>query len=463
MPSRLEHQPAAQQSLEESRVREMSRLSPRERFVEIGAGGGFLVTAVTLLLLEGDRGRLDWSAVLIVVLSLAAVSRVEFEVGSTYTMPLQLVLVPMLFIVPPAALPLCVAVALVLGKAPEVLFGRRPLGRVLMKVADSWFAVGPALVFLIASPGRPDGHDWPIYLAALAAQFAFDLLASCTRDLLNGGAVHDQLHEVRWIQLVDALLAPVGLGIAFAAVDRPWVVLLTLPLVALMAMFASERRAHVDHVLELSHTYRGTALVLGNVVEADDAYTGMHSEGVVALALDVADELGLNSAERRNVEFGALLHDVGKIAVPKEIINKPGPLDDDEWALMRTHTIEGQRLLDQVGGFMRDVGLIVRASHESFDGSGYPDGLAGETIPLEARIISCCDAFSAMTTDRSYRKARSARAALDELRRCAGTQFDPTVVDAVVTITQRRMERELSSAALLPDPLAAAVPAAPHV
>ncbi|MEA2431125.1 MAG: hypothetical protein QOI19_1598 [Thermoleophilaceae bacterium] len=458
MPSRLEYQPDAQQSLEESRVREMCRLSPRERLVEVGAGGSFLLMAVALWLLEGTDERIDWASLIIAVLALAAVSRVEFEVGSTYTMPLQLVLVPMLFLVPPAALPLCVAAALVLGKTPEALVGRRPPGRVLMKIADSWFAAGPALVFLIASPGRPDGHDWPIYLAALVAQFTFDFLASSIRDVLNGGALGDQLGEVRWIQLVDALLAPVGLGVAFAAVDRPWVVLLTLPLAALMAMFARERRAHVDHVLELSHTYRGTALVLGNVVEADDAYTGMHSESVVALSLDVADELGLSSTERRNVEFGALLHDVGKIAVPKEIINKPGPLDDGEWALMRTHTIEGQRLLDKVGGFMRDVGLIVRASHESFDGRGYPDGLVGQEIPLEARVISCCDAFSAMTTDRSYRKARSAGAALEELQRCAGTQFDPRVVDAVVAVTQRKMDRELSAAALLPDPLAAPLP-----
>jgi putative nucleotidyltransferase with HDIG domain len=459
MPSHLEHEPRAQQSLEESRRRETSRLSPRERAVEVVAGGAFLAMAVALPLLAGAGARFDWGSAAITVLSLAAVSRIEFEVGSTYTMPLQIVLVPMLFIVPPAALPLCVAAGLVLGKAPEAVLGRRPLGRVLMKVADSWFAAGPALVFLVASPGRPDGGDWPIYLAALGAQFAFDFVASALRDVMNGGSVREGLSEVRWIQVVDALLAPAGLGIAFAAVDRPWVVLLMLPLAALMAMFARERRAHIDHVLELSHTYRGTALVLANVVEADDAYTGMHSEGVVALALDAADELGFNSVQRRNVEFGALLHDVGKIAVPKEIINKPGPLDDDEWAIMRAHTIEGQRLLDQVGGFMQDVGRIVRASHESFDGSGYPDGLAGEEIPLEARVISCCDALSAMTTDRSYRKARSAGAALEELRRCAGTQFDPRAVDAVVAITKRRLDRELSAAALLPDPLAATAPA----
>jgi HD-GYP domain-containing protein (c-di-GMP phosphodiesterase class II) len=360
----------------------------------------------------------------------------------------------MLFVVPARTLPLCVAAALVLAKVPEASLGRRPWGKVLMRVGDSWFAVGPALVFLVASPGRPDGHDWPIYLAALGAQFAFDVAASSVREVLSGGRARDLVSEIRWILFVDALLAPAGLGVAFAAVDRPWVVLLVLPSASLIAMFARERRAHFDHVLELSRTYRGTALVLGNVVEADDAYTGMHSEGVVSLALDVADELGLSATQRRNVEFGALLHDVGKIAVPKEIVNKPGALDDDEWAIMRTHTIEGQKLLDKVGGFMRDVGLIVRASHESFDGTGYPDGLAGEAIPLEARVISCCDAFSAMTTDRSYRRARPASAALEELRRCAGTQFDPRVVEAAVTVVERRMERELSAAALLPDPLA---------
>src|SRR3954453_7670302 len=181
----------------------------------------------------------------------------------------------------------------------------------------------------------------------------------------------------------------------------------------------------------------------------------MHSEGVVDLALAVGDEMGLDPARRRNLEFGALLHDVGKIAVPKAIINKPGPLDDDEWEIMRGHTIEGQRLLDKVGGFMREVGLVVRSSHERFDGDGYPDGLAGEQIPLGARIVACCDAFSAMTTDRSYRKARSAREALEELERCSGSQFDPVVVEALLAGVRRSSEQELHAATMLPDPLAA--------
>jgi HD-GYP domain-containing protein (c-di-GMP phosphodiesterase class II) len=185
---------------------------------------------------------------------------------------------------------------------------------------------------------------------------------------------------------------------------------------------------------------------------AGDLMFRAHALRVAALSVRVGTALGLRPPELETLELGAKLHDVGKLTVPRSILAKPGPLDDDEWAIMRRHTIEGQRLLDKVGGFMREVGLVVRSSHERFDGGGYPDGLSGEDISLEARIVSCCDAFSAMTTDRSYRKARSAGDALDELRRCAGSQFDPAVVDAVETVVSRRLERELGDAALLPDP-----------
>ena len=155
---------------------------------------------------------------------------------------------------------------------------------------------------------------------------------------------------------------------------------------------------------------------------------------MVNLSLAVADRLGLDSGQRRNIEFAALLHDVGKIAVQKEIINKPGPLDDAEWEIMRLHTIEGEAMLKRVGGVLADVGRIVRSLHEHYDGSGYPDGLVGEEIPIEARIVTCCDAFSAMTTTRSYRKAMPFEVALIEPRACAGSQFDPRVAEALAEI-----------------------------
>jgi putative nucleotidyltransferase with HDIG domain len=174
--------------------------------------------------------------------------------------------------------------------------------------------------------------------------------------------------------------------------------------------------------------------VLGDVVEADDGYTAEHCREVVDLAVEVGRRLGLPADRMRDLEFGALLHDVGKVAIPKEIINKPGPLDDDEWEVIRQHTIEGQRMLDRVGGFMRDVGVIVRSHHERWDGGGYPDRLAGEAIPLEARIIACCDAWNAMTTTRAYRAALPDDVAADELRANAGTQFDPAVVALVLAV-----------------------------
>jgi putative nucleotidyltransferase with HDIG domain len=210
-----------------------------------------------------------------------------------------------------------------------------------------------------------------------------------------------------------------------------------MPLLGLLSVFARERRGRMHQLEELSTAYRGTALVLGDVVEADDTYTGEHCKDVLELALQVASDLHLSARHRRLVEFGALLHDVGKIAIPKSIINKAGPLDDREWQVMKTHTIEGQLLLDRVGGMMREVGIVVRASHEHWDGSGYPDGLVGEAIPIEARIVTACDAFNAMTTSRSYRGALPRHIAVGELRRCAGTQFDPTVVEALLRVIGR--------------------------
>jgi HD-GYP domain-containing protein (c-di-GMP phosphodiesterase class II) len=234
--------------------------------------------------------------------------------------------------------------------------------------------------------------------------------------------------------LVDVCLSPLGLVIALAATRRPFSFLLSLPLLGLVAFFARERRARVDHALELSHAYRGTALLLGDVVEADDAYTGSHSRDVVDLVLAVSDRLGLSAAARRDAEFAALLHDVGKIRIPSEIINKPGPLDAAERALIETHTIQGEQMLTKVGGLLGDIGHIVRSCHERWDGAGYPDRLAAEEIPLVARIVCACDAYSAMTSDRPYRKARPVPEALAELHNCAGTQFDPDVVVALIAV-----------------------------
>jgi putative nucleotidyltransferase with HDIG domain len=309
-----------------------------------------------------------------------------------------------------------------------------PSSRILTVPGNSWFAWGPALVLLLAHDRNPNGH-WGILLCALLAQFACDFAANAARERLRGGlALRELAEEVRQVYLIDMALAPLGLLVAFVVVSRQWAVLLIAPLFGLLSWFSQDRRVRLQQLVELNDAYRGTALVLGDVVEADDSYTGEHCKGVVRLAVEVARELGLDADERRKVEFAALLHDVGKIAVPKEIVNKPGKLDDHEWAIIKTHTIEGQKMLARVGGFMREVGEIVRSSHERWDGGGYPDGLRGSEIPLEARIVSCCDAFNAMTTTRSYRMAMPVSAAVSELLDSASTQFDPRVVEALLRV-----------------------------
>jgi diguanylate cyclase (GGDEF)-like protein len=156
---------------------------------------------------------------------------------------------------------------------------------------------------------------------------------------------------------------------------------------------------------------------------------GSHVDAVTVLAEDIARRLGLAPHLIEQVRDAAQLHDIGKIAIPDAILNKPGPLDADEWTFMRRHTIIGERIVSAAPA-LAEVALLVRSSHERHDGGGYPDRLAGDAIPIGARIISVCDAFDAMTADRSYRVAMTPQDALAELRRCAGTQFDPRVVEA---------------------------------
>ena len=143
-------------------------------------------------------------------------------------------------------------------------------------------------------------------------------------------------------------------------------------------------------------------------------------------------QLGID--DRRDAKFAAILHDVGKIRIPDAIINKPGRLTPEERAVIETHTIEGQKLLTRVGGLLAHVGVIIRSCHERWDGDGYPDRLAGEAIPLPARIVCVCDAFNAMITDRPYRARRTVEEALAELDRCSGSHFDPRVVTATIEV-----------------------------
>jgi putative nucleotidyltransferase with HDIG domain len=392
-----------------------------------------------LLLAFGRHDCVDTSDVVLLVVATAALGRLEFEVGRGFSVPTQLLFVPMLFVLPHAVVPLVVAAAIALERLPGIIGGRWHPQRLLSGLGDAWFAVGPALVFELAQAGGPSLGDWPIYTLALASQFAGDLGSWLLRVRLgHGGAPRGQMRALSEGWVVDLLLSPVGLLAAFATQLQPRAYLLALPLAALLAVFARERRARIANAIELSAAYRGTALLLGDVLSTDDEYTGVHSQGVVTLALVIADELRLHDDERRLVEFGAMLHDIGKIATPKDILNKPGPLSVGEWDVMREHTLAGQRMLDRVGGRLRDVGIVVRSSHERFDGTGYPDGLSGEEIPLAARVVAVADAYSAMTTRRTYREALAHEVAIAEIDAHAGTQFDPVVAAAAVRVLGAR-------------------------
>jgi hypothetical protein len=233
--------------------------------------------------------------------------------------------------------------ALVLGRLPEVLTGSLRPSRLLLAVPNAWFALGPAVALALA---RTDDARATVLLVllVLAAQIAVDFVSSCVREaLVSGASVRKQLDEAIWVYSVDAALTPIGFLAARSLTDGPVGVLCLLPLLALLGIFSRERRAHMESLLELNTAYRGTALVLGDVIEADDGYTGEHSQGVVPLAMQVGHQLGLDRQALRNLEFAALLHDVGKIAIPKDIINKPGRLDPHEWTIIKTHTVEVRR------------------------------------------------------------------------------------------------------------------------
>ena len=432
MSSAAELDPAAEGLIEDGRTRRVARLAHREMWASVAAGGSFLAVAVPFAFLFDSARAPALLTLVALVVAYALVYKVEFEIGSGLAIPTQLVFVPMLFLLPLGLVPLCVAAAMLLADLVERLEGKIHPERMLARLGNAWYALGPALV--LAAAGEPDAslERWPLLVAALAAQFAFDFgSAALDARLTHGIPAREFVRYLALAWAVDVALAPVALLAAIVAVGDPWAFLLVLPLTALLRTFARERRARVDNALELSHAYRGTALLLGDVVEADDTYTGTHSRDVVSLSVAVADDLGLDARGRRDTEFVALLHDVGKIRIPNEIINKPGPLTPEEREMVETHTVVGEEMLDRVGGVLGNVGHLVRSCHERYDGGGYPDGLVGEQIPLVARIVCCCDAYSAITTDRPYRERRSAAEALAELRRCAGAQFDPVVVAAL--------------------------------
>src|SRR5438874_3130494 len=288
-----------------------------------------------------------------------------------------------------------------------------------------------------SSSDRQVARGLSYYLAdypSTAAVLESGLPCSISAD--DKGADAAELFVLREMEMQSVLIVPLTIETrtwgrieisdsrtrVFSGVERYLAELAVTHIGALLSGFEHEERAQ--------RPYREPLASLSNALEAKDAVTSQHTEEVVRLAVAVAAELELDLEQVRNVELGAVLHDIGKVRVPEAILNKPGPLTEDEWEVMRTHPEVGEQILRPIQS-LRAILPIVRHHHERWDGTGYPDRLIGRAVPLGARIVAVCDAYRAMTEDRPYRAALGVAEARKELKLGAGTQFDEECVKAL--------------------------------
>jgi HD-GYP domain-containing protein (c-di-GMP phosphodiesterase class II) len=401
----------------------------------------YLIAAIAIASLLPSERQPDGLLVAGLIVGYALVSRVRFEFGDSYVVPEQLVYIPLLALAPLPLVPLIVAVASALAILPDLLRGTWHWDRCVTSIGDCWFMLPPVLVVAALDPGTPTVTDAGVYALAFAAQLGGDLAWSLVRDhFVDDVSLKDRVMFFIGTARVDAVLTPPAFIIAVTAAVEPLSLLAIAPLVWLLQVFSEDRQERYAAALELHRAYRGTVMLLSDVIEFDDQYTADHSRSVVGLVHAVADDMGIDTERRQELEFAALLHDIGKITIPKELLNKPSALTVAEFEVMKTHTIEGQFMLDRVGGLLGRVGEIVRSCHERWDGTGYPDSLVADEIPLESRIVFACDAYNAMTTDRPYRPALTVSAALAELEAGAGTQFDPAVAKALTYVVVNSLE-----------------------
>jgi HD-GYP domain-containing protein (c-di-GMP phosphodiesterase class II) len=413
-------------------------MEKRERRVTSVSAIAFLLAALVIAALVPDERHVDPFLTVVLVAGMALILQVRFEFGGYFGSPEQLAIVPLMLLSPLPYVLLLIAAAGILTLLPDFIRGTWHRGRWLSSLADSWPCVGPVLVLALLAPGPLDATHLEVYALAGAAMFVADLAWGLLRNhLLDRLPLREGLRGFAGTARVDAVFIPIAFIISLVASEQPLYLLATAPLIWLLHLFSLDRRERYTKALELQRAYRGTVMLLSDVIESEDRYTAEHSRSVVELVNAVADQLGVPEQDRQELEFAAMLHDIGKIAIPKEILNKPAALTDSEFEVIKMHTIEGQFMLDRVGGLLGRVGEIVRSCHERWDGTGYPDGLVGKEIPYASRIVFCCDAYNAMTTDRVYRSAMSSDEALAELTANLGTQFDPNVVEAVGSVVAR--------------------------
>ncbi len=314
----------------------------------------------------------------------------------------------------------CALLALGGGVAAWYLpWHRWPRNWVLILTAG---AVAVIAVALLASGGSASPYVMLLVLPVIFAAAYYgprEAYASALAAVLAGGlaVLHSRSdHSLRFLIILVTVLA------LTAGFQR-----LLVQALQTLYQLAESRRSEVES------SYRATLRALAAALDAKDRYTEAHGRETAALCLAVGRRLGCSDEELRYLEYGAILHDIGKIGIPGGILNKPGPLTEEEFAMMREHPVIGERILASVP-FLEPLLPLVRGEHERYDGTGYPDRLREEEIPLGARIIFACDAFDAMSRDRPYRRALPPDQVLAELRENAGTQFDPKVVSALIEV-----------------------------
>jgi HD-GYP domain-containing protein (c-di-GMP phosphodiesterase class II) len=430
---------ASEQLVGEARERRARSMDTRERRVIVAFAALYCLAAVAIaVLVPSERHPSPWLVVGLVV-GHAVICRVRFEFGGGYVVPEQLALVPLMLLGPLNLVPLLIALSGGLALVPDMARGSWSRDRWLNPLSEPWCYLAPVLILAALAPGEPTLDKTPVYVLALAAQLIADFAITAFRNaLLDEVPLRQFAIGFIGASRVELILSPMAFTATLVAREEPIVLLFAFgPLIWMLNTFSKERWQRYAAALELNRAYRGTVMLLSDVLEHEDEYTADHSRSVVDLVNAVADELDVDPESRQELEFAAMLHDVGKISIPKDILHKPAALTEPEYEIIKAHTIEGQFMLDRVGGLLGRVGEVVRSCHERWDGKGYPDGLKGEQIPLDSRIVFVCDAYNAMTTDRPYRQGMSPSAAVKELIDNAGTQFDPRVVAALVSVVEQ--------------------------
>lgn len=341
--------------------------------------------------------------------------------------------------------------------------GAAGLSAIYATIADRWdaaavgliFGLAAAAVFGLAMPWKRLARNWQLSMfwiasfAIVGAAYAFDVPTLVFLLLMPMMALTCFFWEDRLIVVTHLI----GAGVLFSlpvdtgdADDAASFLIVTLPALIAVALLAGVLAARFNTMRRGERArYKATIEALSTALTARDGYTGEHSHETLWLVRAICEELHLSENACEYVADVALLHDIGKIGIPNEILHEPGKLNDEQWEVMKQHPVIGERIVITVPG-LEEVARAIRHEHERWDGGGYPDGLKAGEIPLASRIVLVCDAFHAMTSDRPYRAAMGMEDARLELSRNAGSQFDPTVVGALLHVLDRRepAERELA-------------------